>query len=184
VSQPSPESGAFEHFLSRLDATDRERAGVRYEELRHSLIRVFRWRGCSGPEDLADETLARAMTKSVTQAIEDMPRFVHGIARLIALEDHRRHARDEQSLREANVVRMPPPPGDPRLDCLDECLGRLGGDDRVLIVSYYSGSGSEKIESRRRLAESLRLSLTTLRVRAHRVRERLEGCLRGCLEAR
>lgn len=184
MSAPSPESNALEQFLALLDATDREKAGGRYEELRRSLIRFFRWRGGSVPEDLADESLGRATARCGGQPIEDVIRFVHGIARLVLLEDYRRRKRDEETMAEASVVRMPPQPGDPRLDCLDECLDALAAPDRDLIVSYYSGSRAEKIERRRSLARSLSVTLTTLRVRAHRVRERLERCLHGCLEKR
>ena len=183
MSEASAESNAFAHFLLLLDA-DRERAGARYEELRISLMRIFRWRGCNAPEELADETLARATAKSVTETIGDVTRFVHGIARLIVLEDYRRRSREEQVMREANVVRMPPAQNDPRMDCLDECLAALPSAERELIVAYYSGSRSEKIESRRRLAASFALSVAALRVRAHRVRERLEACLSRCLEGR
>jgi DNA-directed RNA polymerase specialized sigma24 family protein len=183
VSEASADSNAFEHFLLLLDA-DRERAGARYEELRVSLIRIFRWRGCNAPEELADEALARATAKGLTETIGDVTRFVHGIARMIVLEEHRRRSREEQGRREANVVRMPLQQSDPRMDCLDECLAALPSRERELIVAYYSGSRSEKIDSRRRLAASLLLSVAALRVRAHRVRERLEACLSRCLEGR
>jgi DNA-directed RNA polymerase specialized sigma24 family protein len=177
------EPDAFERLLGLLDASDRERAGERYEELRVALIRFFRWRGCNGAEDLADEALTRAAEwKREGEPVRDAHRFVYGIARLLALESHRRSAREEQAARELAVLRFPSrAEDDPREACLDACLAVLPAADRELIVAYYSGSQGEKIASRRRLADSHAISLVTLRVRAHRLRERLEGCLRRCL---
>ena len=177
------EREAFEHFLSSLDATSREAAGLRYEELRTSLIRFFRWRGCSAPDELADETLRRAINRSAdAEPIVDAARFVHGIARLVALEGFRSEARKEQAVREANVIHMTQPETDARLECLDQCLAALSESDRELIISYYAGSRGEKIDHRRSLADTLAVSLQNLRVRAHRLRERLERCLNHCLE--
>jgi DNA-directed RNA polymerase specialized sigma24 family protein len=185
VSGVSTESSAFEQFLSLLDSSDRERAGARYEELRGTLIRLFRWRSCSVPEDLADEALRRAIARSAAgEPIEDITRFVHGVARLIALEDYRQEARREVAAETSNVLLMHQPQPDRRMECLDRCLETLPQPDRELIVSYYSGSGGEKIENRRLLAGAHSLSIPALRVRAHRMRERLESCLFRCLEDR
>src|SRR5204863_6195928 len=49
---------SFEILLAQLDP-DRERAGELYETIRRKLIRLFEWRGCACPEDLADETFNR-----------------------------------------------------------------------------------------------------------------------------
>ena len=169
---------AFERFLAMLDPFDRERAGTRYEELRVALIRFFRWRACNTPEDLADEALSRACERSLEgDAIRDVAAFLHGIARLLVLEDHRRRVRQEQVEREAAVVHFPEPNDQRSLDFLDSCLDELPAPDRELILRYYTGRRAEKIESRRRLSASMSVSLVTLRVRAHRLRERLVRCL-------
>ncbi|HEY8459133.1 MAG TPA: hypothetical protein VIM99_02065, partial [Blastocatellia bacterium] len=51
---------AFERFLNWLNP-DREKAGQKYEDIRAGLIGYFNFRGCSGTEDLADETINRAI---------------------------------------------------------------------------------------------------------------------------
>ncbi|HEY7785163.1 MAG TPA: hypothetical protein VIB00_10575, partial [Pyrinomonadaceae bacterium] len=49
---------SFDALLHWLDP-QRDRAGLRYEEIRRSLIKIFACRGCAEPEDLADETINR-----------------------------------------------------------------------------------------------------------------------------
>jgi DNA-directed RNA polymerase specialized sigma24 family protein len=68
-----------------------------------------------------------------------------------------------------------------RLDCLERCLDQLSLSDRKLIRTYYTGGTSIKIQNRRRLAESLGVPMNALRIRALRIREKLEGCVTTCL---
>jgi DNA-directed RNA polymerase specialized sigma24 family protein len=58
------------------------------------------------------------------------------------------------------------------LDCLDACLETLQPAERDLVLRYY-GTGRQHV-IRRELAGELGISSTALRLRAHRVRERLE----------
>ena len=53
---------AFDALLDWLDS-DREQAGIKYEQIRSRLIKIFTGRGCIGPEDLADETINRVTRK-------------------------------------------------------------------------------------------------------------------------
>jgi hypothetical protein len=58
-----------------------------------------------------------------------------------------------------------------------------GRDDRTLIIGYYDADAGEKNkEIRRALAERLGLTMTTLKVKACRIRERLEKCINECVE--
>ncbi|HWP42680.1 MAG TPA: sigma factor-like helix-turn-helix DNA-binding protein, partial [Blastocatellia bacterium] len=68
-----------------------------------------------------------------------------------------------------------------RLRCLEECMQKLPPETRRLIISYYEGEEGAKIENRRRLAEQMDLSVNSLRIRLHRLRERLERCVSGCM---
>jgi hypothetical protein len=52
----------FDALLSWLDA-DRERAALRYEQIRSRLIRIFICRGSPVAEELADRTIDRVMRK-------------------------------------------------------------------------------------------------------------------------
>ena len=55
--------------------------------------------------------------------------------------------------------------------------------DLDLIGGYYQGETSVKIHNRRSLAAKLGVPLNALRIRALRIRERLEACVEGCLKA-
>jgi DNA-directed RNA polymerase specialized sigma24 family protein len=88
---------AFERFLNWLDA-DRDQAGLRYEAIRRGLIVIFKYRGCAGAEDLADETINRAIRQlpSIENSYEGDPaKYLQGIARFVALEYFNRQAKIE-----------------------------------------------------------------------------------------
>jgi DNA-directed RNA polymerase specialized sigma24 family protein len=66
------------------------------------------------------------------------------------------------------------------LECLDRCLSTLPPDDRTLILDYYRHEQGARIERRRHLAASLGLTANALAIRACRLRDKLERCVRGC----
>ena len=71
-----------------------------------------------------------------------------------------------------------------RLDCLDQCLGQLAADDRALILEYYRGVQRAKIEQRRELAARLGVTANALSIRAWRIRDKLETCVKACSAGR
>ena len=64
--------------------------------------------------------------------------------------------------------------------CLEECLRKLDDDQRELIIEYYRGDRRVKIDHRRSLAGRLGLTMNAVTIRACRIRDRLETCVRGC----
>jgi DNA-directed RNA polymerase specialized sigma24 family protein len=68
-------------------------------------------------------------------------------------------------------------------DCLEGCLQRLAEPTRRLVLAYYREGKGSTIPARRTLAEQLGVTLPALRLRMHRVRARLEACVRSCTEA-
>jgi DNA-directed RNA polymerase specialized sigma24 family protein len=173
---------AFASLLARLDA-DPERAGAAYEELRRALVSLFTWRGAATPEECADETLDRLASRLNEGAqVDDVRRFAHGIARLVLLEHWRRPDARRASLEEVGAGRVPEEPADDALHhCLNRCLHELASDGRDLILRYYVAEGRNRIDNRKHLAETLRVSESALRNRAQRLRGRLEGCVTRCL---
>ena len=171
----SPE--AFDRLLSALDA-DRDRAGEAYEHLRERTAGLLRWWGASDAEDLADLTLdrvARKLEEGATIANGSFGAYVRGVARMIFYESRRRpqvHVADGAYL-------APPPSSDPDLlNCLDSCLQGLNPDDRRTVLRYY---GDGKLSDvRKRLGEELGVTMTALRIRAHRLRMQLERCVVAC----
>jgi DNA-directed RNA polymerase specialized sigma24 family protein len=55
-------------------------------------------------------------------------------------------------------------------------------ENRRLVLEYYSKDKSAKIAQRKKMAERLGISETTLRVRMHRIRASLQICLETCLQ--
>jgi DNA-directed RNA polymerase specialized sigma24 family protein len=185
-------SGLTAEALSRLLAglhDDRERAGEAYEALRRTLVKFFDWRGATHPDECADETLDRLARKLDEGAtIDDPGRFARGIARLVLLERWRRPDARLRPADDSRLAQVPapvppePPEAQPRDGCFERCLGELPEEGRRLILGYYAHSGRVRIEARKRLADSMRLTENALRSRAQRIRDRLERCTARCLE--
>jgi DNA-directed RNA polymerase specialized sigma24 family protein len=74
--------------------------------------------------------------------------------------------------------------GDRLHDCFELCLADFPEQTRSLILRYYEGVRFAKISNRRELAASLGLSESSLRSRVHRLRDRLEQCVQGCISKR
>lgn len=185
---------AFEKLLVTLDS-DRDRAAEKYESIRRRLIQVFQWRGCSESEALADETIDRVSRKlegGEEIRASDPAVYFYGVARNV-LKEFWTEQRKEQTLeRSAAPVREFPGAArdlgekevDERLECLDRCLARLSRENRELITVYYRSEKSGKIAERLELAKSLGLSPGALRIKAHRIRRRLEEGVNDCMRKR
>jgi RNA polymerase sigma factor (sigma-70 family) len=112
--------------------------------------------------------------------VESIRGYLYGVAKRVMLESVKERGLE----REARESSRPAPaddagdPSEARIDCLRRCLRRLPAQERTLIRAYYAGQAS-----RRRLAEALCISYTTLKTRAHRIRSRLGECLQDCLKA-
>jgi DNA-directed RNA polymerase specialized sigma24 family protein len=180
---------AFEALLRQL-SPDRERAGELYEAIRHKLVRLFEWRGCAAPEDLADVTfnrVARRLAEGVELRSNDPYGYFCGVAHLVYKEVLRKAAREHQALASGE---WPPPaaeedePSDARLECLRRCLAELPPDQRDLVLRYHQGNsdqGESNIRNRQQLAREVGIQLNALRIRVHRVRRKLESCVQACL---
>lgn len=176
----------FEALLDSLDA-DREKAGVMYEAIRRKLIRLFEWRGCEPPEDLADETInrvARRVADGLRFQAADPYSYCCAVAHLVYKEVRRRAAREQKALESGDWPPPPPedePVEDRRLDCIRRCLEVLPADQRRLILQYYQGESN--IPSRKGLSQELGIPINALRIRVHRVRRKVESCVDECLRA-
>ena len=168
----------FDRFLSWLHP-DREEAGKEYEKIRRKLVYYFIGRGCADPEDLADETINRVVR--LVQEIADTyvgerAPFFYKVAGYVRLE-----------LCKPAPPPAPPPPPDPahikelRDKCLEDCLKRLPPDDAELVMQYVKEDRRAKIERHREMADERGLTLNALRLRIHRILERLRPCVKDCL---
>jgi DNA-directed RNA polymerase specialized sigma24 family protein len=82
------------------------------------------------------------------------------------------HPADEQRRMNEQVA------AEMRLECFGVCLEKLDSDERQLLTDYYVDEPPPHIENRKLLAERLGITLPHLRVRVHRIREKLLRCIR------
>ena len=176
----------FDSLLVWLDQ-DRERAGVKYEEIRGSLINLFSWRGFKNADELADETIGRVAGKvdDIAKDFEGDPaRYFYGVARRMFFETYKKEQRIRFVPTESAALatnESPSTEDEQDLDCLDDCLKHLSSADRELILLYYEPE-QPKIQHRKKLAESVGLSQNGLRLKTFRIRTRLQTCVEDCLE--
>src|SRR5262245_41638780 len=170
---------AFDRLLACLDS-DRDIAADRYLRMRRNLVRLFEWRGCSTPDEYADETINRCARKiQEGEEIRDLATYSIGVARMLLREMCRDRFLQARSLDETpEPCARPEMQSDvePRVEALRLSLKELSHDDRFLIVNYYKGDKSDKIKNRKMLSEQLGIGASTLRMRALRIRERLQLC--------
>jgi DNA-directed RNA polymerase specialized sigma24 family protein len=168
----------FDRLLNWLDA-DRERAGFLYEQIRWRLVTILAARGCTLAEELADETIDR-----VARRVTDIHETYRGDKALyfLGVMNNVHH----------EYLRRPPPP---RLtqtaedvetreeihSCLDNCLAQLAPYSRQLIERYYAANKQAKIDLRKVIARELGIKASSLRLRALRIREKLQTCIEQCL---
>jgi DNA-directed RNA polymerase specialized sigma24 family protein len=177
---------AFDKLLIAFGG-DRESGSEKYLEIRGNLTRFFEWRGCPFPEDHADETMNRVAKKvDAGEEILNPAGYAMGVARLLLLEIVKGRQREQSALteigRESEAYEAEDD-SEGRLTCLRNCLQTLSPDNRDLILQYYQGEKSEKIQNRKKLMERLGVPVNTLRMRALRLRERLQGCVEECMSS-
>jgi DNA-directed RNA polymerase specialized sigma24 family protein len=189
---------AFDQLLAVLDP-DREMAGKKYELIRCKLVKFFECRGCVTPEDEADETI-NVVTKRLVEGqhiIGDEPsRYFYGVARNVLREYWRRMGRSQDAFDQL-LLAGPPPENlveildkrlanrslEQQLYALEQCLLALPREARDLIRQYYDNRGETNRKARERLAKSLGIQISALRLRAHRIRMSLREHLSEYLEA-
>lgn len=184
MKQPTLTKDDLDNLLEWLDA-DRERAGARYEQIRRGLVEVFYYKGCVGAEDLADITINRVSKKAPELKrtyVGDPARYFFGVAKRVHLE----YRRQQQLLQLTSRETVAAPQHDPTVErtarCLDECMGHLPPDKREMVIRYYHEQKQAKIDSRKMLRQHLNVQANALRVRVYRIREKLEKCVRDCVE--
>jgi RNA polymerase sigma factor (sigma-70 family) len=175
----------FNMFLGWL-SPDRERAALKYEQIRNGLIAMFKSRCCVHAEELADETINRVIRRAqemiFTYAGDPTPYF-YTVARNLYLEYIKKNP-------PAPTLEELPPPIAAQTDeeseriheCLEQCLQKLDADERQFILAYYKEDKRTKIEHRKAMAEGMGIKVENLRLQMFRIRKRLEECIEICLD--
>jgi DNA-directed RNA polymerase specialized sigma24 family protein len=182
---------SFQQFLFQLDE-NAEAAAEKYNLLRRKLVKCLTWKGCPETEadSLADTVIDRVATKiGQGERIKSITAYSCEVMRFVWLEHIRRRkefvtedGEMPETATEPDIDVLKDP--DLRMRCLRRCLVEVVPDesDRLLIVSYYDTEGGEKNKDvRKALAERLGLTTNTLKVKACRIRDRLEKCINECV---
>jgi len=168
----------FDRLLRWLDP-DPERAGLTYEKIRWRLVAILAARGCTCPEELADETIDRVARRVIDirdSYVGDQAIYFLGVMNNV----------HHEYLKRPMMPRPPEPDDDVEVKekthlCLEKCLNKLSTNSRRLIERYYAENKRAKIDLRRRIAAELGIGLGTLRLRALRIRDKLQTCIEQCL---
>lgn len=168
----------FDRLLDWLDG-DREQAGLTYEKIRWRLVAILASRGCQTPEEVADETIDR-----VARRVVDIQDTYEGDKAIyfLGVMNNVHH----EYLRRPSLPRLvEPDEGAEQKEqihlCLEQCLDKLAPYSRQLIEKYYTENRQAKIDLRKRIARELGIKSATLRLRALRIREKLQACIEHCL---
>ncbi len=183
-----PES--FERFLRWLDR-EVGSDGERYIEIRRRLVSYFDRKNCRTPEDLADETLnrvARRLEEEGRIDVETPEKYCYITAKFVFLESLRSKEKQNVAIDPAienkliSEVTGDENENEIRFECLEKCADKLEVSNREIIFRYYYGEERIKIENRRMLAQKFELSVNALSIRACRIREKLRGCVKKCVD--
>jgi len=173
----------FDRFLETFD-TNRDRAGERYRDLHQQLVKFFEWQSSPFAEEQADAVLDRVLRKvEAGERIANVPAYAYGVAKLLLLEE-RKTTRNRVEAQRHLLWLIEPQVEDDSAErqqrCFERCLNQLPPASRDIILKYYTGERRSKIDARRELAASLGMDMNALRVRAHRIRTRLEALVAQC----
>lgn len=180
-------------LLALLDANPRE-AEQRLKGLYLRLEIFFNVNHGTDTRELAQRTIARAVAKlkAGTPLTGAFGAFCNGVAQKILQEDWReqRRQRKQMPLDDLPFDYEPVAETDSferfyqteALTCLRRCLKSLSAASRDLVLRYYEeDQGGRRIEFRKALAAELGISTEALTLRALRIREKLEHCVKPCL---
>jgi len=180
----------FDRLLNWLNER-KNSEGEKYLELRRRLIAYFDRKNCVAPDELTDETLnrvARRLEEEGAIDCETPAKYCYIVARFVFMEylreAHKRtDALNEMRRQKSGQDAVETEVSDRRetlLNCLEQCTSKLPPANRELITRYYIGKERVKIENRRAIATSLGITMNALSIRACRIRDKLEACVRQC----
>ena len=187
---------AFDNLLACLNS-NREAAALKYEKIRNKLIMFFEYRGCFCAAECADITINR-VAKNISEgkeiyAKEPLSYFL-GVAHRVLKEYWDIKPKIPTPLDTLNPASEPSQNPhemeqketerlllDRQIKCLEDCLEELPEGSHELIIDYYYGETDVKIQNRKRLAKEHGIKINALRIKAFRIREKLEACVSTCL---
>ena len=187
---------AFQRLLDWLDE-GADSNGQKYLEMRQRLVAYFDRKNCLIPDELADEALNRVARRleEVVIVVDTPAKYCYTVARFVFMEHLREMQKDKvlfDAMRQqshGNVFSAAETDDEKAikekmLNCLEQCAGKLEPLNREIIIRYYAGKERIKIENRRAMADELGITVNALSIRACRIRDKIEDCVRRCLDTK
>lgn len=183
---------ALDKLLARLDGDPNE-AGRKLLDIRKKLQKFFECNRCPDADELVDVTIDRG-ARRIEEGVQvrELPSYFTQIARFVLKERWAspQNKMDEIDDEGSGLLLTAPTLEETqnekeelekRFECLEMCSDNLPPAERQRVIDYYYDQGRAKIDKRKQMADELKITPGTLRVRMHRTRERLEECILGCL---
>ena len=179
-NRPNVNPEVFARFLELLSA-DTEEAGHRYTGLHKKLTGFFSLKGVSDPVSAADETIDRAVLKiGAGTVVPDADKFCLGIARNIVKERSRLRYRENSAFHKfiEDLSNSSAEQVERIYSILKPCFEQLDVEEQQLLLAYCREiQGRARAEHRRKLAETMKVTVLALRVRVTRLRNTLTDCV-------
>lgn len=173
---------ALDRLLAWLDP-DADAAARKYEQTRRALLKFFECRRCVPAEEQADRVIDR-VARRVSEGVEIYAANPFLYFQGVAMKVFQEYVRKQRAPLD---VPLPHPEDSARmqqrLECMEACLDELPANTRRMMVGYCTVDKASKKRARELLAEGLGMSVNSLRIRVHRVREQLERCVTICLSS-
>jgi DNA-directed RNA polymerase specialized sigma24 family protein len=179
----------FELLLSWL-SPDRDAAEQKLAALRRRLIVLLDLRGCPVSGDLADDAILRFVHRlpSLTDSFANNDPIPY--LYVTACNLHIDYVRGQYAPLPDDIAEKPQPDAGADIEeerfheCLDECLGAWGRQERETVLDYYRWEKGNKVGAHKALALRLGISANALRIKVHHLRNKLHACIEECLGVR
>lgn len=184
---------SFDKVLASLHP-NRDRAAERYEIIRLKLITFFENRGCQIAEELADETMnrvAKRLEEGIAIYTGNPDSYFYGVARNVLKEYWARPRPVEASSNDEpchdplkeEAIRKQEQRERVTLGCQKCCVEGLSRELRNIVIEYYREHPGVKMKKQREaLAARLGMTPNALRIKACRIRDKLDECVRNCIQ--
>lgn len=177
-------SESFSRLLQTFSKNEAD-AVLSYTDLYNALVRFFRLKGDSFPNQAADITIDRISSRILQDGnIEDLRKFSFGVARLVFLERLRRNEKEKIAITEfySQNSSYSIEKSD-SLEVFRECFDSLNVEEKHLLKQYFADMQFNELSlHREKMSKDLDISLNRLRQNIFRLRERLERCVKKKIE--
>ncbi len=175
---------SYTNMLNWLDE-DSKIAAEKYRVIRLRMVKILDYRGCLESEELADETIERVAGKTI-EVIEtyigNPEKYFFGVMNNVYreyLKKPKLQELPETIIQEA--VTTDDEDFQIQYQCLKKCLNKLSAKNKNFILQYYEGEKFHKIQNRKNLADELDANAGVIRVKAFRLRLKLQKCVLKCV---